>query len=84
MEKSLFDWDGWDGDQEHITFYNPVLKVQIGQFPPGTRFHSASLNCPEGKLTFTNVGDPEFGTNYVTYRPVTEEHSFRVKLVVED
>jgi hypothetical protein len=85
MEKALFDWDDWDyADREYLTFYHPVLKVQIGKFPPGTKFDAANMDCLEMKLTFINFGDPEFDTNNNTYRPSTEKHSFHVKLVVED
>lgn len=39
LERQLFDWDGWDGDLECMVYYNPVLKVQIGNFPPETKFN---------------------------------------------
>jgi hypothetical protein len=43
MEREFFDFDGWDGDIECMTFYKVVLKQQIGKFPVGTQFSSASI-----------------------------------------
>lgn len=43
MERDLFSWSGWDGDSECMIFYNPVLKVPIGDFEVGHTFASASI-----------------------------------------
>lgn len=43
MERDLFSWSGWDGDPECMIFYNPVLKVPIGDFDPGYTFSSAAI-----------------------------------------
>lgn len=50
METELFDWEDWDGDHDCMIFYNVTLKVQIGEFPPGTKFNRADIgNSVEGK-----------------------------------
>ena len=43
LETQLFSWDEWDWDHECMVFYKPILKVQIGKYPPGTKFDSAAL-----------------------------------------
>lgn len=63
MERELFSWTGWDGDSECMVFYDPVLKVQIGEYPPGTKFDSASVlvnqdGSESGVLQFHNKGKP--------------------------
>lgn len=50
MEKELFDWKDWDGDPESMTFYNVILKRQIGDFPVGTKFSSATILFTKGIL----------------------------------
>jgi len=66
MEKELFEWSEWDGDAECMTFYEPVLLVQIGKFPPGTKFDSATIIQSEkgNFLQFDNRGPEEPGKNY--------------------
>ena len=60
MEKKLFSWDSWDqGDTAYFTFYNVVLKVQIGAFAPGTAFDCACLNYENGNLTFYDYNTSE-------------------------
>jgi hypothetical protein len=56
LETQLFSWQGWDGDQECMTFYKPILKVQIGKHPVGTQFDSATILWTEGKLQLQNHG----------------------------
>lgn len=56
LETQLFSWDGWDGDQECMMFYDPILKVQIGKHPVGTKFDCATILWTDGKLQFTNHG----------------------------
>jgi hypothetical protein len=43
IETELFDWDGWDGEPECMTFYNPVLKVDIGKWSAGSQFDYAII-----------------------------------------
>lgn len=44
MEQELFDYkNGWDGDQECMVFYNCQLKVQIGDYAPGTVIDSICI-----------------------------------------
>ena len=56
LETQLFNWDGWDGDHECMTYYNPILKVQIGKHPPGTKFDSATILFDKGVLQLANHG----------------------------
>lgn len=56
LETQLFSWAGWDGDHECMTFYNPVLKVQIGKYPPGTKFDSATILFDKSILQLDNHG----------------------------
>lgn len=48
MEKELFDWDGWDGDPECMTFYKVVLKKPIGEHPIGAEFSCATILMEQG------------------------------------
>ncbi len=52
LETQLFSWDGWDGDHECMIFYKPILKVQIGKYPPGTKFDSATILFDKSILQF--------------------------------
>lgn len=56
IETQLFSWRGWDGDHECMTYYNPILKVQIGKYPPGTKFDSATILFDKGILQLTDHG----------------------------
>lgn len=58
MERELFSWTGWDGEPECMFFYEPILKVQIGDFPVGTKFNSACIlqNDTSNILEFYNEG----------------------------
>lgn len=59
MERELFTWSGWDGDMECMTFYDAVLIKQIGKFPVGTKFDSATIlqgnSFQSGVLQLTNL-----------------------------
>ncbi len=59
IEQELFDWNGWDGDEECMIFYDAVLKVQIGKFPIGTKFACAVINHAESGsvLQFEDRGE---------------------------
>lgn len=50
----LFDSNEWEGDYEDMIFYNPVLKIQIGKYPPGTKFDDATIDFHDGTLQLTN------------------------------
>lgn len=78
LETQLFSWDGWDGDQECQTFYNPILKVQIGKHSPGTKFDSATILWTEGKLQLQNFGpQDEKGCGQVIY---TAEYNLKLSV----
>lgn len=68
MEKELFDWAGWDGDAQQMMFYDTVLKVQIGEYPPGTKFDSASIGFISGELKFCDADGTEVATFNLKYR----------------
>jgi hypothetical protein len=59
LECQLFSWTGWDGDPECLTFYEPILKVQIGKYPPGTKFDLATILFDKSLLQFDNTGEWE-------------------------
>ncbi len=69
MERELFDWEGWDGETDCMTFYEPVLKVQIGDYPPGTKFDHAVLLHKEGYgiLQLCNLGEKHVEDRHVWY-----------------
>ena len=52
MERELFDYNGWDGSPSYLTYFHPILKVQVGEFPPGTSFAYASMG--PGYIRFFN------------------------------
>lgn len=52
MESELFTYDGWDGDPECMIYYQPLLTVDIGAYPMGTRFDSACICHDKGILEF--------------------------------
>jgi len=52
MEREWFSWDGWDGDQEYMQFYNVTLKKQVGKHAAGTRFSSAGICFKKGVIEF--------------------------------
>lgn len=64
IEQELFSWEGWDGDQECMIFYDVVLKVDIGNHKAGAAFDSATIlsnNNPEdyAVLQLSNKGKRE-------------------------
>lgn len=81
MEKQLFDWDGWDGDQECMTFYNPVLKVRIGKHSVGIKFDSATILFAKSKLQLQNYG-PEIVEGHNCRREVVYTAEYDLKLSV--
>lgn len=56
LENQLFEWEDWDGDHEMMTYYDPVLKVQIGKWPVGTKFSHATILFNKGVLQLENMG----------------------------
>lgn len=51
-ENQLFDWSGWDQQATaSFTFYNPILKVKIGEFEVGTKFESACVDYEYSQLS---------------------------------
>lgn len=73
MERELFDWSGWDGEPDCMTFYEVVLKVSVGEFPAGTKFDGAIIMHHEGSgaLQFYNLGPEK-----------TEGHTNRREIIV--
>jgi hypothetical protein len=62
MEKQLFDWNGWDiQDTMAFTFYNCVLKVDIGPYKAGEVVKSVDLDYGEGQL---HIYDDDGNTVY--------------------
>jgi hypothetical protein len=43
VEQELFDWSGWDGEVDCMTFYGVCLKVKIGDYDVGSRFDLAVI-----------------------------------------
>lgn len=53
MQEQLFSSEGWDDcDTFSFIFYNVVLKVQIGDYPVGTKFSSANIEFEMGYVSF--------------------------------
>lgn len=67
LETQLFSWRGWDGDQECMTFYEPILKVQIGKHPVGTKFDNATILWTKGILQLENHGPFKDGHAEIAY-----------------
>lgn len=75
MESQFFECSGWDQhDTMCFGFYDAVLKVQVGQFPAGTKFESAMMDYEKGEMTFENYN--EDGSPKETF-------VFKLRLVVE-
>lgn len=52
LEEQLFKRDGWDDNGPMCPqFYNVELLVQIGEFPPGTKFPVAFFNGDDSVLS---------------------------------
>lgn len=46
IEHQLFTWKHWDEvETMSLQFYDVELKVQIGEFPVGTKFGCAVFDC---------------------------------------
>lgn len=83
LECQLFSWDGWDGDHECMTFYDPILKVQIGKFPAGTKFDFATILFDKGVLQLGNHG-PEQTDGHHKFRETVYTAEYNLKLTVAE
>ena len=53
MESELFKWDAWDiQDTAAFTFYDVVLKRDIGPHKVGDKFATANIDYENGTLSF--------------------------------
>ncbi len=50
VERQLFSWESWDGDQQCMQFYDVELKIRIGDHQPGSKFELAAIEFETGKL----------------------------------
>lgn len=58
METQLFSWTGWDQqDTAAFTFYKPVLKIQLGEFPIGHQFDHATVDFIAGTLQLVEINE---------------------------
>lgn len=60
FDHQLFTWENWDqmeiGD---LQFYDVTLKVQVGEFAPGTKFPAAFLIGSQSMLVLMDEKDQE-------------------------
>lgn len=69
LEEQIFTWDGWDDNGPMMPqFYKVELLVQVGEFPPGTKFPVAFFNGDSSTISFMDEKD--------------EEHIFELKVSV--
>ena len=72
METELFSWTSWDGEPDCMCFYNPVLKIRIGEYEPGTKFDCAFIlqhtTNHLGVLQLFNKIDAERGVPTAEYK----------------
>jgi len=60
LEEQIFTWDGWDDNGPMMPqFYKVELLVQVGEFPPGTKFPVAFFNGDSSTLSFTDESNVE-------------------------
>lgn len=81
LESQLFSWGGWDGDHECMVFYNPILKVQIGKFPAGTKFDNATILFDRGVLQLQRMG-PEKTDGHHKYCEIEYTAEYKLNLSV--
>lgn len=68
LEQQLFDWVDWEADNTgDMTFYNITLKVNIGNFTKGTKFHDALWKMTESKLVLVTDEGKEYTFNLGVY-----------------
>lgn len=69
LENQIFSWEGWDDEGPMAMQFSDVeLKVQVGDFPAGTKFPHAFLLGESSILAF--------------YDEDGNEHAFDLKLSV--
>lgn len=81
LETQLFSWAGWDGDHECMIYYDPILKVQIGKHPPGTKFDNAVILFDKSILQLQNFG-PEIVEGHNKFRKSIYHAEYNLKLCV--
>lgn len=60
LENQIFTWDGWDDNGVMSpVFYKVELLVQVGEFPPGTKFSVAFFNGDSSTLSFMDENEVE-------------------------
>ncbi len=60
LEEQIFTWDGWDDNGPMMPqFYKVELLVQVGEFPPGTKFPVAFFNGDSSTLSFMDESNVE-------------------------
>jgi hypothetical protein len=60
LEDQLFLWDGWDENGPMaLQFYKVELKVQVGEFPVGTKFAVACVDGEKSVLTLIEENETE-------------------------
>lgn len=81
LENQLFSWMDWDGNHETMSFYEVELKVQIGDFGPGTKFGCATIFYQDARLELYNINPIIEGT---AYEPLTIVGNYRLGLCVRE
>lgn len=82
LETQLFSWSGWDGDHECMIYYDPILKVQIGKHPAGTKFDNAVILFDKSVLQLQNFG-PEIVEGDHKVRHAIYNAEYNLKLSVD-
>jgi hypothetical protein len=60
LDEQLFTSNGWDDNGPLCPqFYNVELLVQVGEFPPGTKFPVAFFNGDAGTISFMDEKEEE-------------------------
>lgn len=60
LEEQIFTRDGWDDNGPMCPqFYDVELLVQVGEFPPGTKFPVAFFNGDSSVLSLMDENDVE-------------------------
>jgi hypothetical protein len=68
VERQFFDWTEWDDLGDYmLQFYDPVLKVDLGEFKAGQKFNTATVNFQNGEMEFYNDNDDVIATFQLTF-----------------
>ncbi len=60
METKLFNWKSWAiQDTMHFSFYDVVIKIQIGPYPPGKNLAIVDLDYGNGIISVWEGNDVE-------------------------